>query len=327
MDDNSFGPRLLGHFDFTILFEHTLFDIIPSAMIIFATPFYIYKIIRGTALIRPGLLLCAKLLITAALIGVQAASIGLWSVAPIATRVTSAAATLTCVSAVCIAIIVVAGHIYFIRPLPFLGLFLTVTMLLDIASTITYFNRDALGTIAKLHVPVPLLKLALLVLEEVSKRSLTRAKELRSSLGDEAYAGFWNRSLLFWVNSILLFGFRRNITIDTMPGLHQHLDAETLHRQFEPLWKSANKESKYALMRTCIRLMPWEFLYIILPRLLIIGFIFSQPFLLQDVVDAVSSTAPSEDVTRGLILATTIIYIGRAVSPLVQGHDISNRLH
>lgn len=316
MSDNSFGPRLTGHFDFTLYFEHTLFHIVPAVVIILATPYYIHKIFRGTSIVRPGVLLCAKLVVAAALIGVQATIISLWSASPLEAKVADAAAGMSCASAVCIAIIVFVDHVYFIRPLPFLGFFLTVTILLDIATTITYFNRNSLDVIAGVYTSVPVLKLILLLLVEVSKRSLIRDKELCSSLTDEAFAGFWNRSLLVWVNSILLFGFRHKITADALPGLDADLDSEAMYRDFEHLWSTANKKSKRALLKVCVRLMPWQFSYLVLPRLMTVGFIFSQPFLLQDVVDAVSSQSPSPEVVRGLIIATTLVYVGKAVSSL-----------
>ena len=53
--DSTFGPRLLGHFDFTLLFEHAMFQIGPSLILIFTLPFYLHKIITCQPLVRPGL--------------------------------------------------------------------------------------------------------------------------------------------------------------------------------------------------------------------------------------------------------------------------------
>ncbi|OAA69111.1 ABC transporter, transmembrane domain, type 1 [Cordyceps fumosorosea ARSEF 2679] len=316
MDDDSFGPRLLGHFDFTLLFEHTMLHILPGSIVIFATPLYIYTLVNATAIVRSGYLLWIKLAAAIALVALQVANAVLWPSPSLESQVAQAAAIIACISTVCMATMVVVGHRFFLRPPSFLGLALTVTAIFDVCTTWTYFHRSSLETIARLHVPLPVLKLLLICLEEVSKRSLIRPEALRSSLGQEAFAGFWNRSLLFWVNPLLTFGFRREITMDLLPGVGPHLEAGSLYRNFRRRWdKTNNTVSKFALVKACIGTVPWPFLYIILPRLLFIGFNFAQPFLLQDVVTTVASDSETPiDIVRGLILATTAIYVGKAVS-------------
>ncbi|PMB69507.1 ABC transporter C family member 8 [Beauveria bassiana] len=313
--DDSFGPRLLGHFDFTLLFEHTMLHIIPASVIVFAMPFYIYTLFHGTNVVRSGVLLWIKIFCALAMVGIQIANAVLWSQSALESQLAQAAAVMTSISAACMGIMVVVGHLYFPRPPSFLGLALTLTMIFDIGTTWTYFHRTGLESIARLHVPLPALKLVLICLEEVSKRNLIRSKALRSSLGQEALAGFWNRSLLLWVNPLLLFGFRREITMNVLPGVGPHLEAELLYQHFQRRWDKTNKVSRWALIKACVLTMPWPFLYIILPRLLAVGFNFAQPFLLQDVVNAVASDTESPiGLIRGLILATTAIYVGKAVS-------------
>lgn len=317
--DDSFGPRLLGHFDFTLLFEHTIFYLVPCAILVFVTPFYIHQIFfRHTPLVRPGVLLWAKSTVAAALVGVQIANAVLWARSPVDSRLAEAAAVMAVVSALCITVLMYAGHIYYLRSLSFLGFLLSLTAVLDITTTLTYFDRTGLGTIARLHIAIPCLKVAMIALEEVSKRSLFRPEALESSsfVSREATAGFWNRSVLAWANYILLFGFRGEITQSTMADLGPEYDSKVLYRDFTRQWENGRKNSKLALVKACFRTMPWPFFYIILPRLLSMGFDFAQPFLLQDVVNEVSvDSAPSGNVVKGLILATTIIYVSKAAGP------------
>lgn len=313
--DDTFGPRLLGHFDFTLLFEHTMFHIIPSSVMIFATPFYVWKIFNDTPVARSSSILWLKIALGLALISIQVANTVLWSLSPLESQLAQATAIISCIGALCISILIYASHIFFLQPLPFLSLFLSVTVLFDIVTTMTYFNRTGLDLIARLHIPIPIIKFVLVCLEEFSKRSLLRSKPLQSSLGQESVAGFWNRSLFVWANSVLFFGFRELLTQGSLPSLSPDFDSESLYRAFHPHWVKANKVSKFALLKACIYTSPWPFLYVVLPRLLSIGFDFAQPFLLQDVVQAVSSDVPPPtDVMRGLILATLIIYVGKAVS-------------
>ncbi|KAJ6786301.1 hypothetical protein PWT90_09265 [Aphanocladium album] len=318
MDDSSFGPRLLGHFDFTLLFEHTIFQIGPSVLIIFTTPYYVYRILRGTSVVRSGPLLYAKLACAVTLIAVQLANLVLWSTSSVSgldTDATRAAATLSFISALCIAAMVYSCHGFFLHASVVLGLILTVTLPLDIVTTMTYYHRAGLEQIARLSVAVPVLKLIILLLEELSKRSLIRKDEVRKSLGSEGVAGFWNKSLFIWLNPLLLFGYRNTITRSHLPSLAPQLAAETLFQRFWKHWdKRQNKTSKFALAICCMAACPWSFLSILLPRTLVIGFSFSQPFLLQDVVDEIQTDTPSADVQNGLMVATALIYVGIAVS-------------
>lgn len=59
--DNAFGPQLPLHFDFTLLFEHAIFTILPSSLLIAASPLYLYRLVRKPVCVRSGLLLWTKL--------------------------------------------------------------------------------------------------------------------------------------------------------------------------------------------------------------------------------------------------------------------------
>lgn len=320
MDDSSFGPRLQGHFDFTLLFEHTIFHMVPSLLVLFATPFYVSKIFRSMPMVRSGALLYGKLACAGLLIAVQVANLMLWSASSLEhvdAKFGRVSATLLLIGAVCISIITYAGHIFFLQSTAFLGVFLTITLPLEIVTVLTYHHRIGLEHIAGLYIAVPVLKLALLLLEEVSKRSLVRREAARASLGSEGVAGFWNKSLLIWLNPLLLFGFRHKITKNYLPALDPQMASEYLYRKFSHNWeKWADKTSMFAFAACCLTTIPLPFVYVLLPRSLMIGFSFSQPFLLQDVVDEISAQDPSIDIQRGLMIATAIVYIGLAVSSL-----------
>lgn len=313
--DESFGPRLFGHFDFTLLFEHSILELAPACFLLFVVPFYMYAVSKGTPRARFGLLLWAKLALAAALIGLQIANAVLWWSSPLNSALARAAGIMSCVSAVCILLLLFAGHVYFVHSPGFLSLFLSVTMLFDVAITRTYFNRHGLATLGKVHAPIPVVKVALVVLEEVSKRSLIRAETLRASLGHETLAGFWNRSTFFWVNATLLIGFRSDITQDSLGNLDPQFDSDKLQTDFRRIWDTGDRpKSKHALLLACLYTVPWLFILIIPPRLFFIGFSYAQPFLLQEVVKFVSEQAPDPAVADGLIGAAALIFFGKAIS-------------
>ncbi|OAA55637.1 ABC transporter, transmembrane domain, type 1 [Cordyceps fumosorosea ARSEF 2679] len=313
--DETFGPRLFGHFDFTLLFEHAIFELAPACLILFVVPLYLHKLWKGKPCVRCGSLLWAKLALAAALVGLHIANAVLWCNSPLDSTLAKVAGIMSCVSAACIIVIVLVGHVYFLHSPGFLGLFLSVSLLFDVAITRTYFNRNCLATLARVHAPIPVLKLALVVLEEVSKRSLIRAEYLRLSLGHEAVAGFWNRSIFFWVNATLLIGFRSNITQKTLGNLDPHFDSEKLQTDFRRIWENGDKhKSKHALLIACLCTVPWLFVLIIPPRLFYIGFSYAQPFLLQEVVRFISEEAPDPAAASGLIGAAALVFFCKGVA-------------
>ncbi|KAJ6787077.1 hypothetical protein PWT90_07283 [Aphanocladium album] len=317
--DDSFGPQLLGHFDFTLLFEHTIFQIAPSTILVFTLPFYIHKIIKYQPIIRPGWLLWAKLAVAVGIVAGQLATVVFWYKSPLNSLAAQAASIMTCVSGLGILILIYASHSHFLQPVPFLTAYLGITMLLDLTTIYTYFHRTGLGTVAWLTCSLPPLKFALMTLEEITKQPLIIA-ENQDELSDEATAGFWSRSTFLWVNPLLLFGFNNSISNNNLPDIGQQFDCKELYENFKVCWEKQDKKAKYALLWALVSSMPWSFIYVLLPRLFLCGFQFSQPFLLQDVVNATSGElvqpdyVSREEETTALILATALVFSGKAKS-------------
>ncbi|XWW92914.1 hypothetical protein V2A60_000841 [Cordyceps javanica] len=317
--DSTFGPRLLGHFDFTLLFEHTIFEIVPSSILIFTLPFYLHRILTCRRLVRPGWLLWAKATVAVGTAAVQLAIVVFWFKSPLDSKVAEAAAILYFLGSIGVIIITYASHAYFLQPVIFLASYLSVTLLLDLVTIYTYHHRTGLNTIARLTCFLPALKFILLALEEVSKRSLIVA-ENRDKLGREITAGFWNRATFFWVNPLLLFGFRYVIHNGDLSDVGEQFDSKHLYEKLKVSWEKQNQTSKYALLRALIFAMPWPFLFVFLPRLFLVGFIFAQPFLLQDVVSYSSGeTAQPDHISKeqeatSLVLAAALIFSGKAIA-------------
>lgn len=319
--DSTFGPRLLGHFDFTLLFEHAMFQIGPSSILIFTLPFYLHKIITCQPLVRPGWLLWTKAAVAVSTAAVQLASVVFWFKSPLDSRVAEAAAILYFLGAIGVIIIAYASHVYSLEPVIFLASYLNVTLLLDLVTIYTYYHRAGLDTIARLTCSLPAFKLALIVLEEISKRSLIIA-ENRNQLSDEATAGFWNRATFLWINPLLLFGFRRIIHNGDLPDIGEQFDSRRLYENLKVSWGKQDQKSKNALLRALIFSTPWPLVFVLLPRLFLVGFTFGQPFLLQDVVSfsGGATNQPDyisiEEEATSLILATALIFCGKVVSDI-----------
>ncbi|POR35875.1 ABC transporter, transmembrane domain, type 1 [Tolypocladium paradoxum] len=287
--DQSFGPQLSGSFDFTLLFEQAMLSVLPSALLLSSSPIYLYGLTRRPLCVRAGCLLWIKLAAAASLLCVEVANAVFWSLSPIyRTNLSLAAASLSCLNAICIATLLQAEHRRSFRPSTLLSVYLTITILFDTAKARSLFNRPGLQANASLTVAVVILKFVILLLEEVSKRSLLHDKFQPSALGSEVTSGFWNRSLFLWLNSTLYIGFRRILRVEDLEPIGPRLGSRRLLNDFTSTWTK--------------------------------GFKFCQPFLLQSVVAAVGRQNLSREVVGGLIGATVLVYLGMAVTHAYYTH-------
>lgn len=311
--DAQFGPVSTGRFDFTILFEHAMLGIVPTGIVILATPVFV-KAARAHRQARPGFQLWAKLLVGLALVAVHLASLVLWHSAA-RTGVSLAASILSFVASVCVVAIVCITHIYAIQSSAFLSLFLTVTMLFDITMARSYYMRGGLGAISSLQVAIASLKLALVLLEELPRRHLLRTERDRETAGNEQVVGFWNRTMLLWVTRILILGSRKTLTIDDLPSIGQNYGSERLFDHFTPYWhKLLDGNASNPLIKALFLAIWWQIVCPMLPRLCFIGFSFGRPFLMQRVMDVVGSGGAPTDVTTGLIGASILVFGGLMLS-------------
>ncbi|KAJ6785358.1 hypothetical protein PWT90_03233 [Aphanocladium album] len=317
--DNVFGPKLVGQFDFTIFFEQAIFSITPAVVVMLALPFYVW-LAKKPLRVHPGPLLWFKLAAGLALLAVDTANLVLWKrVSTFYSDLSLPAASISLVSSICILCILYVADTRSVRTSSFLSVFLGVTLLFDIVVTRSYFRRDGLRLLGPLHIVMITLKLALVILEEVSKRSRFCSESLRSDASSELTSGFWNRAVFGWLNSFLVFGFQKDLKVEHLPAIDEDLQCIQQYHRFVPNWKQVNKVSKFALPKALLRTVAWEATKILLPRLVFVGLTFSQPFLLFSVVRAVNGDLDNE-AARSLIFATVIIFVGKAITRAVYEH-------
>lgn len=236
--DGDLGPQRSGVFDFTLLFQHIFFTIIPAALILFVTPIYIYCIMNQVIIIRRGILFGAKIGLGVALVLLNVAAAVLWARLDFfRTKVSLAATALSCAGSLCVPVIIYAEHRYSFRQSTFLSIFLSVTTLLDLAKTRSCFQHAGLESVGALYIANLVVQFLLILSQEVSKRRLIKAERLELPLGIEAVSGFWNRSLFLWINSTFLLGFHKILGVKDLPPIGPEFNTARLFRAFEPRWK------------------------------------------------------------------------------------------
>ncbi|GJN86671.1 hypothetical protein PLIIFM63780_010252 [Purpureocillium lilacinum] len=172
--DAAFGPQLTGQFDFTLLFEHSVLSIGPSLVILLVSSARVALLSKSLPIFRTSSLLWTKLAALCTLLGLQLAILALWSTSPssVNTRAAIAAAALSAVVDLAIGGLVYAEHRRSYSPSTLLSLYLSATILVDIANVRSLFLRRNLDTIGAVSTAALALKLLILVLEEVPKRNV-----------------------------------------------------------------------------------------------------------------------------------------------------------
>ncbi|KAK2593184.1 hypothetical protein QQS21_009113 [Conoideocrella luteorostrata] len=232
--DDAFGPQLSPQFDFTLLFEFTILTIIPASLLIVISPFYLLYYLKSPAYVSGSALSWFKLIASGTLLGVEIASLASWAtVTAYRSDVSLAALSLDCVAAIFIVALINFEHRHSLRSSAFISLYLGLTLLLDVVKARSYLSRPGLRAAAGLCTSKAVVKLIVLILQEVPKRRPVQS----TTLSKEVTSGFWNRSLFIWLNPTLLFGFGHILKDNDLGDLGDEFASESLSARFDPVWK------------------------------------------------------------------------------------------
>lgn len=223
-----------------------------------------------------------------------------------------AAAILSCISALGVIFILYSEHAHSVQPSTFLSVFFSITIFLDIARTRSYFLREGLVAIGGLSVGIVLLKITIVLLEEISKKRLVTT-DAANNASYEAFSGFWNRALFLWLNSTFVQGFKTILTVDDLPDLPPELQSEHLANEFFSAWEATDKSSKYSLPRTCIKAYGARWMLPTFLQLCIVALSYTQPFLIQQVMLASEEPVLPQNTANGLIGAFALVYFCSAI--------------
>lgn len=226
------------------------------------------------------------------------------------------ALALNLVAALALALVLFVEHCRALRESAFLGMYLSATFLLSIATCRSYFMRPGLEALGGLAAADAVLRLIIALLEEVSKNSLIIDDELRRISHGESIAGFWTRSLFMWLNPMIWKGYKDVISIEDIGEIGPEFSSSRLFNGFHPVWLSQDKTASLALAKALLR-RTWVYvLFCFLARLAFTGCSFALPFILVRMTDVITKGGgPNEErVEDSLIGATVLTLVGLAIS-------------
>ncbi|KAE8393320.1 multidrug resistance-associated protein [Aspergillus alliaceus] len=321
--DGSFGPFVTtlcrGGFDFTVLYEASIFTIAPAGCFLLLTPFRLFQLFSQSPKVLSSAIRVVTLVLAVSLLAIQIALVGLVATQPTTRgRESLAGAILELVAALAAVILIDLEHVRSIRP-PFLvSAYLFATLLLDIVRVRTAWLSDSQAYSACLSSSLAI-KLLLLILENVEKQKwLVPSQKVRSG---ESLSGPFSRGLFVWLNGLLRQGYSGPLTGNALPTIHEKLSSRDLSAQFAGSWARSNQSRQHALLLAVIRCLRWEIAGVAFPRLCVVGFSIAQPFLVGKVVTVLEQgDSFSLYEGYGLIGATAIVFIGIAVCTACYQH-------
>ncbi|KAJ5925239.1 hypothetical protein N7454_007878, partial [Penicillium verhagenii] len=323
--DSRFGPIVAtadcrGGFDFTVLFESAILNIVPAACFLLLAPFRLFHLSRQPPKVLSSPFRAATLLVSAAFAAIQTALLVLVAKHQFVDGpVSLASASLDLLSALIIAILVDLEHVRSLRPSFLASAYLFITLLLDIARVRTaWLLSDHQAYSACLSASFAL-KAILLTLNSIEKKKWFLSNEKEHST--ESVSGPFSRGLFTWLNGLLWKGHSGLLTGNGLPNVNERILSSEVATRFAKAWMGSSQSGKNALLFAVIKCLRSEIATIAIPRLCVVGFSIAQPFLIGKCVTILQETTSlSENMGYGLIAATGIVFTGIAVSRATYEH-------
>ncbi|KAI1384393.1 ABC transporter [Hypoxylon trugodes] len=325
--DTLFGPAVgvscRGGFDFTLLFEQSILTIPLAGACSLAFLARLRYLSKREPITFGGSTRLAKLVVAAIFLGVQASLLALWDANnALKTSVSIATASINLVVAFLVLMLSWLEDSRSVRPSSVLSLYLIFSVLLDFPQVRTLWLKGSNTVLASLFTVNIATKAVLLFLEAQSKGD--RLKEKHKNLPPESISGIINRTLLWWVNVIFRRGFRTVLAIDDLYEIDESLSSNVLHRKITASWSTRHiPERRLEYPIAVIRAFRIPLLVTAIPRLFLIGFTFSQPFLISRTLELLGE--PDNEASRqkgyGIIGAAALIYLGLAFLTLHYNHN------
>ena len=328
--DAEFGPASSREFDFTLLFQDTILTILPATIFLIAAGFRAVWLTSSPNKVATSLSHSTKLVCFSQASKPQANTFQVLLSAfaavqltvllaratnlEVATRASVAAAALDFTAACVLFVLSCFEHGRSVTPSTVIGIYMLVSLPFDAVRLRTFYllRNSAAQGIANLLSLALAVKFGVLVTEAVEKRGILL--EPYRHLPPEATSGVYSRSVFWWLNPLLRLGFGKNLKTDDLFGLDQALSSDSVRSRFRRKWASVKEHSRFSLIWVTIDVLKWQLLLAALPRLLLVGVKFAQPFLIESTISYVSNRDEQPASTGwGLVGAFFLTYFSTAI--------------
>ncbi len=205
------------------------------------------------------------------------------------------------------------------RPSILLSASLFLTILLDISQVRTLWLASSNiheFTFARIFTCGVAVKALIIVLESQSKSRWIVRWDIKEHSPEET-TGLYGLGAYFWLNRLLIAGYRKVLRICDLFPLDQGMASETLHTRLAHHMDVSKLQGRnHGLACAVAKALAVPLLLPVGPRIALGAFQFCQPFLIQTLLEYLQKPADqtSKNVGYGLIGATILIYLGIAAS-------------
>ncbi|KAI1348977.1 ABC transporter [Xylaria sp. FL0043] len=322
--DLSFGPAInsgcRGGFDFTLLFEESVLSLLPAALFILVAALRVVYLVKSHTKAGSNPARFQKLTVAFLYGPLELSLLVLRSVEPMGTTVASLpSAVLNFVAALFVLALTGLEDVKSLRPSFLLHTYLLLTSILDLPQARTLWLTRPNTAIAAIFT-ASIVARAVLLLVDSWGGNRSYLLEAYRILPPESKSGIINRSFLWWMNSLFRRGLGSLLTFEDLYALDEKLASGPLSSCVRDSWGQRRRpERRLELPLAICRKLWWPLLLAAIARLALIGFTFTQPFLIFRVLDLLSEPGDPSDTDNngyGLIGATFFIYLGIAISTL-----------
>jgi ATP-binding cassette, subfamily C (CFTR/MRP), member 1 len=165
----------------------------------------------------------------------QLAVLVLWSTnSYFITRLSIASAAVNVLVALGLALLSHLEHVKSIRPSFIITFYLLASLIFDVARVRTQWLLWASDTVAAVLTSSVAVKLVMLVLEAVEKRRILLATY--HDLSPEITSGIFSRGLFWWLNPLLVNGFKRILSVNDLFPINEKLASDRLSEDLQARW-------------------------------------------------------------------------------------------
>ncbi|KAL2076084.1 hypothetical protein VTL71DRAFT_1027 [Oculimacula yallundae] len=327
--DNLFGPRVHNchdSFDFTLLFEQSIFGVVPSAILLLTFCWKLPLLRKDeskVSLTAPKTSRTLKQVTGICVASTQLVLLILWALeASQRTKASIASGALAFVASVAVILHMSWEHTRSVRPSAVICTYLFFDILLGIPQCRTLWLRNEIDISVVFTIGLGM-KAFMLWLESQGKQQILKAPY--QLYPPEALGGIWHQITFWWLNTLLVKGSKSLLKLENLFSVDTDLSSESLKLKFQRSWMpKPHNVSRHSLMLATFACFKRSLLLLAIPRLVSIGFRFSQPLLILRVTKYLDkSKSESQNFGYGLIGATGLVYLGIAVTTSLYKHQLN----
>ncbi|KAK4216035.1 P-loop containing nucleoside triphosphate hydrolase protein [Rhypophila decipiens] len=198
-----------------------------------------------------------------------------------------------------------------VRPSTLILLYLLSSLSLDLVQLTAPSLRYLLQNGQHLYLIPQLAAKALVLCTELLLDKRSELLEEWQNLPPEETCSIFGRSLMWWMNTILAKGYKSTLINEELPDIDHGLSSRVLREKILDIWCSDTASSPW-LLTALIKCLLQPGLLLVIWRVLLILFRYSQPVLITYSIAFLNSPSSSQDQGYFIVLAAIFVHMGYA---------------